>query len=157
MEHRFLVLRDTIRVTEVRSVSPTGGEKGVKEQRYDLIPVGPLAELAQHYGRGAKKYAPNQWRVGYEWSKSYAAGMRHMTLFWGGEDYDICPDDYAGCKTVDSDGNDFPRTQTENGFACYNHTGSHHLVCAAWNMMTLLEFKGRFPQYDDRYKSEVKK
>jgi hypothetical protein len=73
---------------EVRSVSSTGGEKGTKLARYDLIPVHPLEELAKHFGRGALKYDDNQWRKGYEWSKSYAALQRHLTAFWDGEDID---------------------------------------------------------------------
>ncbi|PBC38515.1 hypothetical protein CJ179_38620 [Rhodococcus sp. ACS1] len=73
---------------EIRSVSSTGGEKGVKLARYDLIPAVPLRDLAEHYGRGAEKYDDNQWRKGYEWSKSFAALQRHAWQFWSGEDYD---------------------------------------------------------------------
>lgn len=74
--------------TEVRSVSSTGGEKGTKLARFDLIPSDALTQLAEHFGTGAKKYADNQWRKGYEWSKSYAALQRHASQFWGGEDFD---------------------------------------------------------------------
>ena len=74
--------------TEIRSVSATGGEKGVKAQRYDLIPAGALALLAQLYGRGAEKYAERNWERGYEWSKSFAALNRHLWAFWRGEDID---------------------------------------------------------------------
>lgn len=73
---------------EVRTTSATGGEKGTKPERYDLIPVGALAKIAQLYGRGAAKYAAHNWRRGYEWSKSYAALQRHATQFWNGEDND---------------------------------------------------------------------
>lgn len=73
---------------EVRSVSSTGGEKGVKLERYDLIPPEALEELARHYGRGAQKYEDDNWRRGYEWSKSYSALMRHLQAFWQGEDVD---------------------------------------------------------------------
>lgn len=73
---------------EVRTTSATGGEKGTKPERYDLIPVGALAKIAQLYGRGAQKYAAHNWRRGYEWSKSYAALQRHATQFWNGEDND---------------------------------------------------------------------
>ena len=73
---------------EVRSVSSTGGEKGTKLARFDLLPVGPLMELAKHYGRGARKYEDRNWERGYEWSKSFAAMMRHAFAFWGGEDID---------------------------------------------------------------------
>lgn len=74
---------------EVRSVNPlTGGEKGVKPERYDLIPVEPLRQVARIYGYGAAKYADRNWEQGYEWSKSYAALQRHANAFWGGEDID---------------------------------------------------------------------
>lgn len=73
---------------EVRTTSSTGAEKGVKPARYDLIPIPALDQLARLYGKGAEKYAEHNWRKGYEYSKSYAAAMRHMTLFWAGEDMD---------------------------------------------------------------------
>jgi len=73
---------------EVRTVSSTGGEKGVKPARFDLIPTGPLATLATHYGLGAAKYADNNWARGYKWSNSYAALQRHANAFWSGEEVD---------------------------------------------------------------------
>lgn len=75
-------------MTEVRSVSSTGGEKGTKDERHDLIPVEALATVARHYGAGARKYSAHNWRKGYEWSKSYAAMQRHANAFWAGEDID---------------------------------------------------------------------
>lgn len=75
-------------MTEVRTTSSTGGEKGTKPERYDLIPVEAMAKVAQLYGRGAEKYAAHNWRRGYEWSKSYAALQRHSNAFWSGEDLD---------------------------------------------------------------------
>lgn len=74
--------------TEVRTTSSTGGQKGVKPARFDLIPIGPLTELAKLYGYGATKYADRNWEKGYEFSKSYAALMRHLTQWWEGEDVD---------------------------------------------------------------------
>ena len=62
-------------MTEVRTTSRTGGQKGTKPERFDLIPVGALAALARHYGAGAEKYDDNQWRKGYEWSKSGCSSM----------------------------------------------------------------------------------
>lgn len=73
---------------EVRTTSSTGGEKGMKGARFDLVPVGPLTTVAELYGKGAEKYADHNWRKGYEWSKSYAALMRHATQFWNGENND---------------------------------------------------------------------
>lgn len=73
---------------EIRTTSSTGAEKGVKPERYDLIPVEALAAVARLYGQGAKKYAAHNWRKGYEWSKSYAALQRHANAFWSGEEID---------------------------------------------------------------------
>lgn len=66
----------------------TGGAKGSKLARFDLIPIGPLWEVARLYGVGAAKYAPRNWELGYTWSLSYAAMMRHAALFWAGESLD---------------------------------------------------------------------
>jgi len=70
---------------EVRTTSATGGHKGVKEARFDLIPSGALTQLAEHYAAGAAKYGDHNWRKGFEWSKAYAALNRHLHAFWGGE------------------------------------------------------------------------
>lgn len=76
-------------MTEERIVDPdTGGEKGSKDARFDLIPAGPLTELAKHYGAGAKKYEDRNWERGYRWSLSFAAMMRHAWAWWRGEDSD---------------------------------------------------------------------
>lgn len=73
---------------EIRTVSSTGGEKGVKLARFDLIPALPLRQVAEHYGKGAEKYEARNWERGYEWSKSFGALMRHAWQFWDGEDID---------------------------------------------------------------------
>lgn len=141
-------------MTEERTTSSTGGQKGVKLARFDLIPVGPLRELAEHYGKGARKYDNHQWRQGYEWGKSYAALLRHLTDFWSGKDYDVCSNDPDGCSFVDSDGNPFEPAEPDT---CYNHTGSHHMVAVAWHAFGLLEFKDVHPDHDDRFKPEPQK
>lgn len=68
--------------------SQTGGEKGQKLARFDLVPVGPLTQLAEHYGRGAEKYEDRNWEKGIDWSLNYAALIRHVTAWWAGEDLD---------------------------------------------------------------------
>ena len=74
---------------EVRTVDPdTGGEKGAKLARFDLIPVGPLWALAEVYGYGCKKYSDRNWEKGYKWSLSYAALQRHLSMFWDGHELD---------------------------------------------------------------------
>lgn len=75
-------------INELRTISSTGGEKGQKLARFDLIPSHVLHQLAELYGRGASKYSARNWELGYEWSKSFAALMRHAWLFWEGEDND---------------------------------------------------------------------
>jgi hypothetical protein len=138
-------------MSETRTTSRTGGMKGTKLARFDLIPTGPLRELAEHFGVGASKYADHQWRKGYEWSKSYAALMRHLNAFWNGQDFDVCSNDPEGCSQVDADGKPFTATRED---ACFNHTGSHHMAAVAWHAFALLEFKDAFPDFDDRHEPE---
>ena len=74
---------------EVRVVDPrTGGEKGSKLARFDLLPYDALWEVSEQYGRGAEKYADRNWEKGYDWGLSHAALHRHLAQFWGGEDVD---------------------------------------------------------------------
>lgn len=73
---------------EVRTTSSTGGQKGVKPERYSLLPRPALDQIARIYAYGAEKYSAHNWRLGYEWSKSYDALLRHLTAFWDGEDID---------------------------------------------------------------------
>jgi hypothetical protein len=66
----------------------TGGAKGKKLARFDLIPAYPLWELARLYGVGASKYADRNWERGFLWSLAFAAMQRHAWLFWSGESLD---------------------------------------------------------------------
>jgi len=111
---------------ETRLTSDTGGAKGSKEARYDQIPVGPLNELARHYGKGNAKYPPangkDNYRNGYAWSLSYAALQRHLNQFWSGEDYD-------------------------------EETGSKHLIAAAWHCFAMalwMDDPELVEKFDDR-------
>lgn len=67
---------------------PTGRKDDDGKLRYDLIPPGPLANVAAVYTFGARKYEAHNWRKGLKFSRLFAATMRHLWLFWGGEDYD---------------------------------------------------------------------
>src|SRR6187431_514990 len=74
---------------EVRVKDPiSGGEKGMKEARFSLIPSKWLWELATHYGKGARKYEDRNWEKGYKWSLSFDASQRHLNQFLLGERYD---------------------------------------------------------------------
>lgn len=107
---------------EVRLTSPTGGQKGSKLARFDLIPPSVLWELAEHYGKGAEKYDDNNWMKGYDWKLSFASAIRHLMSFWKGEDYDT----------------DVPIAPTK------------HVVAAAWHCIALAWFMDNMPQYDTR-------
>lgn len=73
---------------ETRVVASTGGEKGSKPQRMDLIPWKAVTQISEVYDFGARKYAPHNWRKGYDWGLSYAALMRHLSAWWEGQDTD---------------------------------------------------------------------
>lgn len=74
---------------EVRVVDPvTGGQKGSKLERYDLMPWDSLDTVARTYGRGAEKYPARNWEKGYAWSLSAAALGRHYSAFMRGEWFD---------------------------------------------------------------------
>lgn len=88
-----------LRSVEVRVINEkTGGQKGLKDIRWDLVPIEPMQEVARLYNEGAKKYAKDNWRKGYDWSLSYAAMQRHATQFWNGESYD----EETGCHHLSS-------------------------------------------------------
>jgi len=76
--------QNEVRITNAQ----TGGQKGRKQARFDLIPVNPLWEVAELYGKGALKYADRNWELGYDWSLSFAALLRHAWQFWRGENRD---------------------------------------------------------------------
>lgn len=112
---------------EVRVVDPgTGGMKGSKLARFDMIPPDVLWELAEHYGKGEAKYPsdpetgePN-WQKGYSWRLSVAALERHLNLWKQGEDFDP-------------------------------ETGSSHLIAVMWHASALRWFQlhGRGKDYRD--------
>lgn len=67
----------------------TGGEKGSKPERFDLIPVEAMKEVARVYGYGAEKYALRNWELGYDWGLSIAAMERHIAQFKNRESFDV--------------------------------------------------------------------
>jgi len=73
---------------EPKSESGDASKKDAGKLRYDLIPVGPLRELARVYTIGAEKYAPRGWESGMDWSRIIAAMQRHVEAWRGGETHD---------------------------------------------------------------------
>lgn len=126
------IIEDMLTAEEVRKVSSTGGEKGSKLERYDLIPPEPLRLLARLYGIGGRKYADRNWERGYDWSLSYAAMQRHANQFWAGEDIDAhLPECAPGCT---------------------DHTEAPHVIAVAWHAFALAQFMVDHPDFDNRRK-----
>ena len=74
---------------EVRVTDPvTGGQKGQKDERFDLVPWDAMEEVARVYGVGAKKYDDHNWLKGYKWSLSLGALLRHVAKWAVGIDRD---------------------------------------------------------------------
>lgn len=116
-------------MNERRVVDPkTGGEKGSKLARFDLIPQDALWEVAEHYGRGARKYADRNWEKGYAWSLSIAALLRHLSAFIQRNDYDDDPSLYE-------DGED---------------VSALHITAVLWHALALTTFQLRGIGTDDR-------
>lgn len=108
-------------MTERRVVnSKTGGEKGAKDIQMSLVPVTELREVARLYHEGAKKYARDNWRKGYDWSLSYDALNRHLMAFW-----------------EDRESHD-------------EETGCHHLSSVVFHAFALMYFERVHPDLDDR-------
>lgn len=76
----------------VGSLDPRGEIKGQKNDsekpRMDLVPAGAVLETAKVFTFGAKKYAPHNWRKGFEYGRLIAALERHIAAFKEGEDTD---------------------------------------------------------------------
>ena len=76
-------------MSEKRITDPeTGGMKGRKDERFDLLPWTAMEDVARVYGMGAEKYEDWNWAKGYDWSLSLGAAFRHMAAFGAGEDTD---------------------------------------------------------------------
>lgn len=59
-----------------------------KVSGFHLIPRRIKDALADHFAKGAAKYAPHDWEKGRTWSDYYDAAHRHLEAFWDGETRD---------------------------------------------------------------------
>lgn len=138
-------------MTETRTTSSTGGEKGVKPERFDLMPPTGLAAIARVYAFGAEKYADHNWRKGYEWGKSIASLERHTQAFKNGETYDFCP---ADCPKEAFD--EASQWFNVDGRTCPDHSGLEHIAHAGFHVLALLTWReeqgeGVDNPFDDRW------
>jgi Domain of unknown function (DUF5664) len=80
---------------------PMGVKYDQTKPRMDLLDKTALEGLANVLAFGARKYAPNNWRNGLEYSRLTAAMMRHLLAFNAGEDFDeesgLPHIDHLGC------------------------------------------------------------
>lgn len=53
-----------------------------------LLPFDALEGIAAVLDYGAVKYAPRNWEKGMGWSRCFAACLRHLWLWWRGENCD---------------------------------------------------------------------
>jgi hypothetical protein len=53
---------------------------------FDLVPWETIWHLAEHYEKGAKKYAERNWEKGIPISRYFQAAIRHMIQFYMGMD-----------------------------------------------------------------------
>lgn len=117
--------------------------------RMELLPPGPLREIAKVYTIGAEKYSDfdkegnliydgaDNWRLGMSWKSVIGSVERHINKFKQGEDFD----------------SDFPPELLKK------YGSTYHLANAAWGLMALLEYYKIHPEYDDRnhnYLSQIK-
>jgi hypothetical protein len=73
----------------LRQRAVTGAVKDNKDKsRLDLLASKPLLAIGRVLGFGAKKYKPNNWRLGLSWSDTTASALRHVFAFADGEDID---------------------------------------------------------------------
>lgn len=129
---------------ETRTVSETGGAKGSKLARFDLIPWDVLTDIAEHYGRGAFKYEDRNWERGYDWGLSLAALHRHLAAHWNGDVYDTDPYLYG----VESDGT--PTYTREEIEAFPADEKALHITAVAWHALALSAFYKRGIGNDNR-------
>lgn len=67
---------------------PEGVKFDTGKLRYDLMPHDALEEYVGVLTYGAAKYADRNWEAGMDWSRLYAAALRHLTSWWKGHDID---------------------------------------------------------------------
>jgi hypothetical protein len=62
-----------------------GRKDDADKVRIDLFPPEALFGISRVLTFGAAKYADRNWEKGISWSRVFAALMRHMWCWWGGQ------------------------------------------------------------------------
>lgn len=75
-----MTTKDTVKPSDL-----IGGFKADSgKDRMDLIPPEAVFAYARILSFGAAKYSDRNWEKGMNWSRCFAAGMRHLWAWWGG-------------------------------------------------------------------------
>ncbi len=93
--------------------------------RYDLVPWDAMEMFVDVLNYGADKYAARNWEDGMEWSRFFAACLRHLTA-WFQHREDVDPE-----------------------------SGKSHLAHATCCLMFLMAYQSRGAGEDDRPNVEV--
>ncbi len=126
----------------------TGVKYDDGKERFDLLPVKPLQEVAHVYTIGCKKYNDRNWEKGLSWGRVFAAMLRHAYKYWGGERYDReCLN--TDCRFVMS------LEAAQDRFLACDKCGNqgkrpHHLAAVIWGALALMEYETTHPEKDDR-------
>ena len=75
-----------------KHVAENGDEVAIKfdqdKVRMELLPVLPLEAVARVLTIGARKYDQDNWRKGFDYSRTYGAAQRHLSDWYKGIDLD---------------------------------------------------------------------
>lgn len=99
-----------------------------------ILGIGRISEF------GARKYHMRNFLMapGMEWSRVYESLLRHLFLWWGGEENDVGPNGEFG--------------ETDDPETSMKWSGMPHLLHVAWNVMVLYTYSHRsvYQPGDDR-------
>lgn len=95
----------TYEANPLRQEHALGGVKDNRgKSRIDLIPSKPLVAIGEVLAFGARKYKPNNWRLGLSWEDTFASLQRHLLAWHDGEDTDpetkLAHLAHAGCQLM---------------------------------------------------------
>ncbi len=87
--HRYDSLGNSSCPIDHSALKPKGLKYDQGKDRWDLLPFGTVKQIVKVLTFGAKKYEDNSWQeVDGGRKRYYAAAMRHMDAWWGGEKSD---------------------------------------------------------------------
>lgn len=75
-------------LTSPEVANPVGVKYDGGKPRLDLVSHHFLNGIGAVLGYGAAKYAARNWEKGIEFGRVFAALMRHLWAWWGGEEFD---------------------------------------------------------------------